>query len=91
MPTKQTNEGRLDFRLSRQLKEIIERAAHLSGQTLTEFAVSTLLAEARRATENDATSRLSSRDRELFVKLLDADGAPNGALVQAVRRSRKKA
>ena len=39
---KEKNDVRLDFRLNRQVKEVIERAAAVSGQSVSEFAVSTL-------------------------------------------------
>jgi uncharacterized protein (DUF1778 family) len=85
-----TLEARLDVRLSRQLKELIQEAAELTGQSLTDFAVSTLTETARRIVQQNSMTVLSNRDRDVFLALLDADDPPNEALRKAAKRFRKR-
>jgi uncharacterized protein (DUF1778 family) len=85
-----TLEARLDVRLSRQLKELIQEAAELTGQSLTDFAVSTLAETARRIVQQNSMTVLSNRDRDVFLTLLDADDPPNEALRKAAKRFRKR-
>jgi uncharacterized protein (DUF1778 family) len=86
MATGQKNDARLDFRLNRQLKELIDQAACLMGQSVSDFAVSTLVERARRIVQENSTTILSDRDRDIFLAMLDADGRPNEALKRAARR-----
>jgi uncharacterized protein (DUF1778 family) len=85
-----TLEARLDVRLSKQLKELIQEAAELTGQSLTDFAVSTLTETARRIVQQNSMTVLSNRDRDVFLTLLDADDPPNEALRKAAKRFRKR-
>jgi uncharacterized protein (DUF1778 family) len=78
-----TANRRLDFRLSMQAKAVIEQAAALSGQSVSEFAVSTLLDKANRVLEADCVRRLSERDAQLFMTMLDSEQGPNQALREA--------
>jgi uncharacterized protein (DUF1778 family) len=43
----QKSNARLDFRLNRQVKEVIEQAAAISGQSVSDFAVSALYRTAK--------------------------------------------
>jgi uncharacterized protein (DUF1778 family) len=84
------NDARLNFRLASDLKRTIEEAAALTGQTVSEFAVSTLVRNARKVIDERRRMELSRRDRELFVKLLDQEAKPNKALVAAARKYKKQ-
>ena len=86
----QKQSARLDFRLSLQAKEKIEQAAVASGQTVSDFAVSTLLKSAEEILENQQQRQLSDRDRDLFLQLLDAASRPNAALRRAATRYKKR-
>jgi uncharacterized protein (DUF1778 family) len=89
MPVR-TKEARLNFRLSPDLKVVIEEAAAALGQSVSDFAVSTLLQTARSVLRQQAVTELSNRDRDRFVALLDDTAAkPNKALTEAARRYRK--
>ncbi|MGH9172717.1 MAG: DUF1778 domain-containing protein [Vicinamibacterales bacterium] len=89
--TTRKDNARLNFRLAGELKQSIEQAAAELGQTVSEFAVSTLVREARDVIEQSRQTRLSNRDRDLFIKLLDeADARPNEALKAAARKYRKQ-
>lgn len=81
---------RMNFRLDAQLKQLIEQAAGLEGQTLTEFAVSNLVQSARETIRGSQVTELSRRDWKAFMTLLDTDAEPNDALKRAARRHRKR-
>ena len=86
----QKSDARLDFRLNRQVKEVIERAAAVSGQSVSDFAVSALYRTAREVLEKEQTTRLSNRDRDIFLTALDSDAKPNEALKRAARRYKSR-
>ena len=81
--------ARLNFRVPQAAKEIIERAALASGLTITDFAISALLQSAHETLERQAQRRLSDRDRDLFLAMLDRDTQPNEALKNAARRFKR--
>jgi uncharacterized protein (DUF1778 family) len=91
MPTTETPSNaiaRLHFRLPSEAKEKIERAAVASGLSVTDFAVHALVNTADEVLERQQTRRLSDRDRDVFLALLDADDDPNEALKSAFRARR---
>lgn len=77
--------ARLNIRLRPEVKDRIERAANISGKTLTDFAVSVLSESAEGVLERHEAATLSDRDREIFLSVLDEKAKPNALL----RRSRK--
>lgn len=85
MATAQRNDVRLELHLQSDIKQIIEQAAHMSGQSVSEFAVSTLLQSATGILEKQQATQLSDRD------LLDLDEPPNNALRQAAERYKRRA
>ncbi len=83
------SEARLNFRLRAELKQVIEEAAEALGQSVSDFAVSTLVDTARSVLRERAVTELSQRDRALFVALLDDSKAkPNRKLLNAAKRYR---
>ena len=54
------------------MRSFIEQAASLQGLTLSEYAKTVLGKDARQVIEQYETRRLSDRDRDLFLDLLDA-------------------
>ena len=84
------NDVRLDFRLNCRVKEVIERAAAVSGQSVSEFAVSTLYRSAKEVLEKEQVTRLSNRDRDIFLALIDSDAKPNDALKRAAKRYKSR-
>ena len=83
-------DARLNFRLPSDLKEVIEEAATSLGQSVSDFAVSTLVHQARSVIEQRDVTTLSDRDRGRFIALLDdAEARPNAALVKAAKRYKK--
>ena len=83
MPTARSD-ARINFRLSHELKQAIEDAAAEMGQSVSDFAVSTLVQTARKILHDQQVTRLSDRDRQRFLDMLDDEGSePNDALVKA--------
>jgi uncharacterized protein (DUF1778 family) len=83
--------ARLNVRLPSRLKRVIEEAASQLGQSLSDFAVSTLVETARRVVRESNVTKLSHRDRDLFLSALERrDAKPNRALAAASRRYKKR-
>lgn len=83
MPTKT---DRLEMRLTTEQKELLERAAAISGQAVTGFALSHLLDTARDVIERHERTTLSLRDGRRFLDILETNATPAPALVAAARR-----
>jgi len=81
-----TQTQRLNFRLDSGIKHVIERAAAIRGQSLTDFAISTLEREARSIVNDYEVLTLSDRDRNAFLAALDNPPAPNENLRRAAKR-----
>jgi uncharacterized protein (DUF1778 family) len=84
------NPTRLDIRLKPDTKDLIQQAAELRNETLTQFVISTLSEAAEKVVAAHERTVLSDRDRDLFLKLLDAPPKPNKALKTAAMRHRKR-
>jgi uncharacterized protein (DUF1778 family) len=86
------NEARLNFRLRPDLKQVIEAAAAQLGQSVSDFAVSTLVRQARQVVQEQSITHLSKRDRDIFLAALDrTDLQPNKKLLAAARRYKRQA
>ncbi|MFN0088188.1 MAG: DUF1778 domain-containing protein [Blastocatellia bacterium] len=77
---------RLDMRLDTRTKTLIERAAAITGQTMTDFAVSNLVHSAMATIERHERLIMTDRDRDRFLKALDRPSKPLPALAKAARR-----
>lgn len=78
------NVARLNIRLSTEIKERIEKAAIVSGLSLTDFTVANLSQVADEVLERHHQRKLSNRDRDIFLTMLDDDDEePNKALKDA--------
>ncbi|MGA9768472.1 MAG: DUF1778 domain-containing protein [Blastocatellia bacterium] len=86
----QKSDARLDFRLNRQVKEVIEQAAAVSGQSVSDFAVSALYRTAKEVLEREQTTCLSNRDRDIFLAMLDSDAKPNESLKRAAKKYKSR-
>lgn len=90
MSNKVKSDARLNFRLPAELKDVIEAAAAHLGQSVSDYAVATLVQNARGILRQHDITVLSDRDRDIFVALLDrADARPNKALADAAKRYKK--
>jgi len=80
------SDARLNFRLAPDQKDLIEQAAAATGQTVSDFAISSMLRAAQDAIHAATTTRLSTRDRDTFLRTLSAPARPNAALKKAAAR-----
>lgn len=84
--TPKTGSTRLDMRLERRTKTLIERAAAITGQTITDFVVSNLVESAMATIERHERLVLSNRDRDRFLAALDRPAKSLPMLAKAARR-----
>ncbi len=84
------SDARLDFRLTREQKQLIEDAACLLGQTVSDFATRVLVERALELTQRSRVTALSNRDWEFLLRLLDSNAEPNAALKRAAKRYKKQ-
>ena len=82
--------ARFNFRLPADIKERIEKAAIVSGLTVTDFAINALANTADEVLEKHHNRILSDRDRDIFLDMLENPPEPNEALLAAVQEYRKR-
>lgn len=88
---KQAKDVRLDVRLPAEVKRQIEKAAALSGQTVSGFILAAVVPRAVEAIGAANVIDLSDKDARRFLAALDDDAKPNDALKRAARRYRSTA
>jgi len=81
----QSKEERIDLRTSREVKDLIQRAAELLGTTMSAFIIHRSYDAAREVLAQQDSLVLSDRERDLFLDLLDSPPKPNRALKQLLR------
>lgn len=77
---------RLEARLSRAQKQLIQHAADLVGRSLTDFIVSFSQEAAKKIIREHEIITLTAKESEHFVKALLGPSKPNAALKKAVKR-----
>jgi uncharacterized protein (DUF1778 family) len=77
---------RLEARVTREQKQLIERAAELEGRSITDFVVASAQSAARQVIQDHEILKLTARDREVFVQALLNPPKPTDKLRHAVRR-----
>lgn len=75
------------MRLPPNKKALIERAALLSGVSVSSFALDAMLEKAQEVLAAAETTQLSAGDWERFLEILE-DDRPSDVLVAAARRYR---
>ena len=89
----QDNRATFNTRLSTDVKALLQRAADLRGQSLSEFVLGAAYDRAAETIEQNTVLRLTTRDAEAFAAALDAAPAVDPAVVDrfvhAHRRSRR--
>ena len=83
-------QARFNFRLPADIKERIEKAALVSGVTVTDFAINVLANSADDVLEKHHNRILSDRDRYIFLAMLDENPEPNEALLKAVEEYKRR-
>lgn len=83
MATLIRQEQRFNFRLSKDNKELLERAASLEGKNLKEFVQGAALEEARRVLLERSIISMDNEERDAFLALLQSDPEPTQAATRA--------
>ncbi len=86
MPTKIE---RLEARVSKEQKQLFQRAADLEGRSLSDFIIQTVQEAAHQTIERHGILRLSARDQHVFVQALLNPPAPGRRLRAAAGRYKK--
>lgn len=84
------SDARLDVRLQQDSKDMIEEAATVSGQSVSDYVVSTLVQRSTEVLEQHRHVRVSNRDRDRFLSMLDDKAEPSAALRRAAKRFKRK-
>ena len=79
---------RIGARVPRGVYETLRRAAELSGATVNQFLVQSALKEARAVIEREEVIRLSPRDWNWLLDLLENPPQPNTKLQAAMKHYR---
>ncbi len=79
---------RLEARLPAEIKAVIQRAADLSGRSLSDFVVSSAREAAEATIRQHEVITLSARDSVIFFEALLDPPEPNEALRKAFQRHR---
>ncbi len=80
---------RLDARVSREQKKVIERAASLVGRSVTDFVVTSAQEKAEETIRKHEMMSLTVRDSVTFVEALLDPPEPNERLRAGARRYRE--
>lgn len=76
---------RITARVSGSVRNTLEQAAELLGATVNQFVVQTAYVEAQRVIELESIIRLSQKDAQKILSLLDNPPKPNKRLKDAVK------
>ena len=82
--------ARLEARISPTQKNVLQRAAALSGRTLSEFVVVSAQEAAAKVIQDHESIRLSRAEQTAFVKTLLAPAAPGASLRKAAAAYKKR-
>lgn len=82
--------ARLEARLSSDQKALLQRAATLSGRTLSEFVIASAQEAARRVLAEHESLRLSREEQSAFVQALLDPVEPNARLRRAAKAYRQR-
>lgn len=81
--------ARFEARITTDQKALFQRAAALTGRSLTDFVISSAHEVASRTVREHEVMTLSARDRETFVAALLEPPAPGKRLRKAARRYKR--
>ncbi len=86
METNTAKQDRIGARVPHEVYETLCRAAELSGATINQFLVQSALKEAQAVIEREQVIRMSARDWDWMLNLLENPAAPNDKLKAAMDR-----
>lgn len=81
---------RLEARVTKEQKELFQRAADIQGRTLTDFVVSSVLDIAKKVIMEHENMILTKQDQEVFVAALLNPPEPSTKLRNAAQRYQQK-
>ena len=81
----QTKDERINLRLKRNAKLMLERAASFESQTISKFVLSSALARAEKTIKEHEVMILNARDSEAFFHALAAPVQFNNKLLDALK------
>ena len=81
--------ARLEARITADQKALFQKAATLTGRSLTDFVVSSIQEIAARTVREHETMTLSAQDRKAFVTALLKAPAPGKRLAKAAKTYRR--
>jgi len=81
-----TKDARLDIRITPDQKDLVERAAAVSGLSMTNFAARCIEQAARWTLQDYEEMTLTRRDSEAFVEALIKSSTPSRRLSSAAGR-----
>jgi uncharacterized protein (DUF1778 family) len=82
--------ARLEARLTRDQKRLIERAAHIRGTSVTDFVLASAQQAATQTIKDFQTLSLRDEAREVFVTALLNPPAPNATARAAAQRYKER-
>lgn len=85
-----TRAARMEARMTADQKALLQRAAALSGRTLSEFVLASAQEAAAKVIQEHETIRLSRSQQVAFVTALLAPRAPNARLRKAAQKYRQQ-
>jgi uncharacterized protein (DUF1778 family) len=88
--TPTAKDNRIDLRVTREQKAVLEKAASLSGVSLSAYTLLHLLPQAQQDIENREKLVLSDRDRDLFLSAITNPPELQGKLKSAIAEYRNK-
>lgn len=86
MGTATTKQDRIGARVPHEVYETLCRAAELTGATVNQFLVQAALKEAHEVIEREEVIRLSLRDWNWLLDLMENPAEPNARLKAALKR-----
>ncbi len=86
-----TRNARLEARVSSDQKDFFQRAATLTGRTLSELVIDSTQEAAAKIVREHEVVRLSREEQVAFVSALLAPSEPGARLKKAVQSYRQKA
>lgn len=89
MATATGKQERIGARVPHEVYQTLCRAAELAGATVNQFLVQSALKEAHAVIEREEVVRLSGRDWNWLLDLMENPPAPNVKLKAAVERYQK--
>ena len=82
--------ARLEARISQEQKELVLEAARITGRSLTDFVVNTVVEAAKQTLQRQRILELSEKDRVFFVEHLLNPSPPSEKLQASAQRYRQR-